>query len=206
MDRFSKINKLKLSKELIELRKNYKEKGVPSALEETLNELTLHLSIKQPKSILEIGTATGISGIAMLETCKTAYLTTIEKDEASFEEAKINFEKFAVSSKVKQFLGDAGEYINFFDEKFDFIFLDGAKSRYVDYLYDIKRLMNNGAVLFADNVLFRGYVDGDVPYGRGDNAIVNNLRKFLNAVIADKDFLCSVYEIGDGILIAQKIC
>ena len=66
-------------------------------------------------------------------------------------------------------------------------------------------MLTKKGVLFADNVLFRGYVDGGVPYGRGDYTIVNNMRKFLDTVIADKDFICSVYEIGDGILIAQKL-
>ena len=205
IEKFSKKTKPKLSDELLSLRREYKERGIPSALEETLNELTLCVSIKNPSSILEIGTATGISGLAMLDVCPNSTLITLEKDDQLFAVAKTNFEKFGVSGRVKQFLGDAGEYLNYCDRSFGFIFLDGAKSRYIDYLFDIKRLLEKGGVLFADNVLFRGYVDGGVPYGRGDNSIVNNLRKFLDAVIADDDFICTVHEIGDGILIAQKI-
>ena len=205
MEKFKEKIKPKISEELLELRKAYKEKGIPSALEQTLNELMLCLSVKEAKSILEIGTATGISGIAMLGICPDATLVTIEKDEASFEEAKNNFEKFSVSSRVKQYHGDAAEYLNFFGGSYDFVFLDGAKSHYIDYFYDIKRLLKPKGVLFADNVLFRGYVDGGVPYGRGDYTIVNNMRKFLDAVINDSDFICTIHEIGDGILIAQKL-
>lgn len=205
MQKFSQINKLKISNELLELRRYYKSSGIPSALEETLNELLLHCSIKEPKNILEIGTATGISGIAMLSYCPDAELTTIEKDEGSFAEAKKNFEKFGVSKRVKQLLGDAGDILNFLNGSFDFVFLDGAKARYIDYYYDIKRLLNDKGVLFADNVLFRGYIDGDVEYDRRDGTIVRNMREFLHTVINDKDYICSIYEIGDGILIAQKI-
>ncbi len=205
MEKFSKINKLKLSKEIIELRRYYKSIGIPSALEETLNELILHCSIKQPQSILEIGTATGISGIAMLSYCPNANLTTLEKDEQSFYEAKKNFAKFGVENNVKQLLGDAGDILNYLNGSFDFVFLDGAKARYIDYYYDIKRLLKPNGVLFADNVLFRGYVDGEVEFDHRDNTIVRNMREFLHKVIDDKDYICSIYEIGDGILIAQKL-
>lgn len=205
MEKFSKINKLKLSKELIDLRRFYKEQGIPSALEETLNELVLHCSIKAPENILEIGTATGISGMAMLSYCKNARLTTIEKDEWSYSEAKKNFERFGFSHNVKQLLGDAGDILNFLNGEFDFVFLDGAKARYLDYYYDIKRLLNKNGVLFADNVLFRGYIDEDAEYDRRNSTIIRNMREFLHKIIDDKDYICSVYEIGDGILIAQKI-
>jgi len=205
MDKYSKKIKPKISKDILELRRFYKRNGIPSALEETLTELVLTVSVKQPKNILEIGTATGVSALIMLETCPSAHVTTIEKDETSFEEAKKNFTKFHVSDRVKQYLGDAAEYLNYLGGWFDFVFLDGAKSHYIDYLFDIKRLMPVHGVLFADNVLFRGYVDGGVAYGRGDNTIVNNMRKFLDTIIADGDFICTVHEIGDGILIAQKI-
>ena len=204
MEKYSKRQTPPLSEELLSLRAGYKAAGIPSALPETLNQLALFVSIKNPSSILEIGTATGISGIAMLQLTKNARLTTIEKDEHSFAEAKSNFSKFGLSERVKQYLGDAGEVLNYLDGTFDFCFLDGAKGHYNDYLFDIKRLLACGGVLFADNVLFRGYVDGGVPFGRGDNTIVNNMRRFLDAVLSDKDFISSVYEIGDGLLVAQK--
>ena len=205
MQKYSLIDKIKLSEDILELRDKYLSFGIPTMKKQTLNEYVLHLSIKNPKNVLEIGTATGVSGIVALKTLPNATLTTIEKDEDSFITAKENFQKFGVSDRVKQYLGDAGECLNYLDGSFDFVFLDGAKSHYIDYLFDIKRLMASSAVLFADNVLFRGYVDGGVPFGRGDNTIVHNMRKFLDAVIFDEQFISSVYEIGDGILLAQKI-
>ena len=205
MDRYAVRDKLKLPEKLNALRQKYIEAGIPSIKSPSLNELILHVSVKDPAKILEIGTAAGVSGIAMLTVCPDAKLVTVEKDETLFNEAERNFAAFGLSERATLRLGDAGDFLNYTDAKFDFIFLDGAKSRYIDYLPDIKRVLNERGVLFADNVLFRGYVDGGVPYTRGDNAIVNNLRRFLDAVISDEDFLSSVYEIGDGILIAQKL-
>ena len=205
MEIYALKDKLRLPKKLASIRQKYIDAGIPSLKSASLNELMLHVSIKNPKKILEIGTAAGVSGIAMLCVSPDAELVTIEKDESLFAEAERNFAEFGFEKGATLRLGDAGDFLNYTDAKFDFVFLDGAKSRYVDYLPDIKRVLNERGVLFADNVLFRGYVDGGVSYGRGDNAIVNNLRRFLDAVTADEDFISSVYEIGDGILIAQKL-
>lgn len=202
--KFKDLFELKISEDILSLRNFYKEQGIPCVLPETLNFLTLVLSARSPKVVLEIGTATGISGLSILQTLPDAFLTTVEKDENSYLTARKNFERFGVSNRVKQYLADAGDLINFTDKKFDFIFLDGSKARYYDYLFDLKRLLSHGGVLFADNVLFRGYIDGGVKFGRRDNTIVRNMRDFLKDFLSDKDYYSQVFEIGDGVLVAVK--
>lgn len=187
-----------------EMRISYRERKIPTILDESLNALLLMVSVKRPNKILEIGTATGMSGIAMLDAVKSASLTTIEKDEDSFAEAKANFERCNLSHRVRQFCGDAGDIINYIDGKFDFIFLDGSKARYYDYLSDVKRLLAESGVLFADNVLFRGYVDGSRKFSHGNNTIVRNMRAFITELTESGDFITQVLNIGDGILISYK--
>lgn len=191
-------------KRLLELSEKYRAAGIPTVLWETLNELILCIHMSKPEKVLEIGTAVGISGIAMLLAYEGLNLTTIEKDEENFNEAQRNFSDFGLSERVKQILGDAGDVINYLDGPYDFIFLDGAKARYYDYLPDLRRILKNQGVLFADNVLFRGYIDGSVSYGHRDNTIVRNMRAFLNELIEDDNYVCSLYEKGDGILVAYK--
>ena len=77
-----------LDEKLISLRDEYRTNGVPTLLTESLNELILFVKLKKPKRILELGTATGCSGIAMLLASPCSTLTTIEKFEKSAEEAK----------------------------------------------------------------------------------------------------------------------
>ncbi len=202
--KFSEKIQPNVDNRILELSKRYRELGIPTALYETLNELVLTVSIHKPKQVLEIGTAVGISGSAMLSSFDDLKLTTIEKDEESFETAKKTFDSFGFSSRVKQYLGDAGDIIRFLEGPFDFIFLDGAKARYFDYLPDLNRILAKGGVLFADNVLFRGYIDGEVKFAHRDNTIVRNMRAFLNTLIEDKNYICSIYEKGDGILVAYK--
>ena len=194
-----------LPEDILELRAMCRSDGIPSAEEDTLNYLSLIVSIAKPKEILEIGTAKGVSGITMLYSFAGSNLTTIEKDEESFSRAKTNFEKFGVLGRVKQFLGDAGDILNYLDKKFDFIFLDGAKARYFDYLSDLKRLLVKGGTIFADNVLFRGFIDGEKTFHHREYTIVRNMRDFLSDFINDKDFSCAIQDIGDGVLLASKL-
>lgn len=190
--------------DLTSLRETSRADGVPTILSDSLNELILTVAIKQPKKILELGTATGCSGIAMLETVNGATLYTVEVRENSYLQAKENFIKFGLSDRVKQYLGNAEEIIENIGEKFDFVFLDCNKSKYKDLLPKIKNVLNDGGVLFADNVLFRGYVSGEVKPPHRFNTIKNNMRTFLSILTEDKDFITTISEVGDGISISYK--
>ena len=189
---------------VIELRKKYTERGVPTLLAESLNELLLFINLKQPKKILEFGTSVGCSGIAMLTAAKDAELYTIEKYDVSYAEAKENFEAFGYIGRVKQFFGEATEVVDKVGDGFDFVFLDCNKSKYKILLPKIKAIMNSGAILFADNVLFRGYVMGEVKAPHRHNTIKNNMREFLRLICEDGDFITTVSDIGDGISVSYK--
>ena len=190
-----------INQDIANMRKEYKANGIPTILDEGLNLLLLTLKIKNPKKILEIGTATGMSGICMLDACPNATLVTIEAHEPSYKEAKKNFEKHGKTERVNAYFGDAGDIIRFLDSGYDFIFLDGPKARYYDYLPELKRLLVKGGVLFADNVLFRGLVEAEKPPHR-DMTIVRNLRAFIDELTQDKNYTTSVIDAGDGVLIA----
>lgn len=198
----SKVH-VNVNDDIANMRKDYREKGIPTILDEGLNLLLLTLKIHKPTRILEIGTATGMSGICMLDVCENARLTTIEADEKSYREAKINFERHNHDKRVTCYYGDAGDIIRFLEGKYDFIFLDGPKARYYDYLPELERLLDKGGVLFADNVLFRGLVESEkVPHR--DNTIVRNLRAFIDILTQDKKYTTAVIDAGDGVLIAYK--
>ena len=195
--------KADISEELAKKISEYRKSGVPVILDESLNALLVAVRMKNPREILEIGTATGCSGIAVLLSCG-GRLTTVETDSDAFLSARANFEEFGVSDRVSQYYGDAGEVLSNTGRKFDFIFLDGPKAHYLEYLPVLKSLLNGGGVLFADNVLFRGYVDPQNKFPRRFITIVKRMRKFLQAVTGDPEFTSSVLAVGDGVLIAVK--
>lgn len=193
-----------VDEKLMELRNAYRESGVPTLLTESLNELVLMARIKNPANILELGTATGCSAIALLFACPDAALTTVEKFRKSANEAARNFKTFGVDDRITQYVGDAVDIISNLNEKFDFVFLDCNKSKYKDLLPIIKLKMTTGGVLFADNVLYRGYITGEVKAPHRHNTIKNNMREFLRLISTDKGFITTISDVGDGVSISYK--
>jgi predicted O-methyltransferase YrrM len=87
--------------------------------------------------------------------------------------------------------------------KFDFIMLDGPKGQYEDFRPYLMALLKEGGVIFADNVLFKGYVYGDYE-GHKHRTIVKSLRTFIKNMREDARVETVLHEVGDGILIAKK--
>jgi predicted O-methyltransferase YrrM len=106
----------------------------------------------KPKNILEIGTATGYSGIILGHL--GANLTTIDQDKKAQAEAKKNFDEFKINSEIIN--GNGVEEVKKLSKEksnvFDLIFIDFAKKRYIDVLeYCIDLVKVNGYII-ADNI------------------------------------------------------
>lgn len=196
---------LHIDERISRLRSEALARGIPVADDETLQFLLTVLSIKQPTRILEIGTAVGLSAAAMLFACPQAKITTMELEEDRFLEAKANFEALGIADRVTAHLGDAGEILAMMDGQFDFVFLDGPKAQYEKYLFDLKRLMKKGAILFADDVLLYGWVSGEEPTPQKRHSIVDKIRSYLENVTSDPDFLTSVLNVGDGVALSVYV-
>jgi predicted O-methyltransferase YrrM len=202
MEYTASLVQLNIDEEVEKRRKDALARGIPVADDETLQFLLVTLAATKPNRILEIGTAVGLSGVAMLQACPAARLTTIELEEERDVEAKKNFADFSLSSRVNAYLGDAGEILAMMDGEFDFVFLDGPKAQYEKYLFDLKRLMKKGAILFADDVLLYGWVSGEQPTPQKRQSIVDKIRSYLQTVTADPDFITSVLNVGDGVALS----
>ena len=188
---------LHIGEDIRRLHDENREEGVPTILTDGLNELILLAKIRQPKKILELGTAAGCSGIALLKALPDAELYTIEAREKSYLAAKENFISYGVAGRVKQFLGDARDVLCGIREKFDFVFLDCNKSKYKELYGKIKEIMSDGAVLFADNVLFRGYITEEVKVPHRFKTIQHN-------ITTDPEMITTISDVGDGISISYK--
>ena len=193
---------LNVDERLSEKRKQALADGIPVADDETLQFLLLTLQMNRPKKILEIGSAIGLSGVAMLQELPNAKLRTIELEEDRLMQAKANFQAFGVADRVTAHLGDAGEILAMMDGGFDFVFLDGPKAQYEKYLFDIKRGLKKGGVLFADDVLLFGWVSGEEETPQKRRSIVEKIRSYLQVITNDKDFHTSVINIGDGVALS----
>lgn len=189
-----------------EIIKQAKEFHIPIVRPKTLDLLLDTIKEVKPNSILEIGTATGYSACNMLKVCD-AKLTTIELNPENQARAKANVERLGLTNRVEFLLGDAKQVLKDLVEKtnkYDFVFLDGPKGQYVNYLPDLEKLLNVGGVIFADDVLFYGLVKGDKYVPHRKRTIVVNLRKYLKEV-ENKPFSSQLIEIEDGVCISKKV-
>ena len=194
-----------MTEKLNQLREEAKSRGMPVIRDESFRILLDTVKEKKPLSILEIGVNTGLSGIAMLLSSESARLTGIEIDQECVERAKENYKLFGVQERAKIFIGDASEIIPVLTGKYDFIFLDGPKGHYYEYLPHLLCALNKGGTLFADNVLFRGYVDGKVKTPHRYATTKHSMENFLRAISADPDLNTVILDIEDGISITEKI-
>lgn len=203
--RTSSFNKPRISAELQALREGAFKEEIPVSDDETLCFLCTLIRAVKPENILELGTAVGISGVAMLTECESARLTTIERDENFYKSALANFKKFNLSDRVRALAGDAGEIIGSLEENaFDFIFLDCAKVQYIKFLPRLKRLLKRGGVLLADDVLLFGYLTGECEVPKKRKMLVEHIREYLDAVTHDDGFSTTVLDIGNGIALSVK--
>ncbi len=159
---------------------------------------------KRPKHILEIGTAIGYSALLLAETLADGgRITTIEISEERAELAKAYLARTPYADRIRIVCGDAEDVLPALEETYDFVFIDAAKGQYERYLSAILARLEDGAVIAADNVLFRGYVLGkEKETPRRFKTIVKRLREFLAMLDSDPAFSAvEIYPDGDGMAI-----
>ncbi len=163
------------------------------------------LKLKKIDNILELGTAIGYSSLLMLENC-SANIDTVENYHKRIEIAKKNFVNSIYKDRVNLIEGDISQILKALideDKKYDFIFLDAAKAQYINWLNDIKLLLNERGILFSDNILQdANIVESRFAINKRDKTIHKRLRKYLYTISHDKNFTTSIVPIGDGVALS----
>ena len=190
---------------ILEMRAAAKAAGEPVLRDKSYQLLLDTVREKRPKRILEIGVNVGLSGISMLLESENSQLTGIEIDEEKIAIAKENYKKFGVDDRAKIFQGDAGEIIPILTGEYDLIFLDGPKGHYYEYLPHLLSVLNVGGILFADNVLFRGYVGDKVKTPHRFATTKHSMENYLRAVTEDENLKTQIIDMEDGVSITEKI-
>ncbi len=190
----------------IELEK-IKEKAladhIPIIMDDTLEVIEKTLRKNPPKRILEIGAAVGYSAICFTEFLKeNGTIDTIEREVDKVIEAKENFKKAEVEEKIKIYEGDAVDILPTLNEKYDAIFIDAAKSKYPFFLKESLRMINKNGIIFADNILYKGYVMSNYNKHKQRTA-VRNLREYIKEVSENPNLETEILEVGDGLAISK---
>ncbi len=188
---------------------NIKEKAieehVPIIMDDTLRVIEKYLKEIKPKAILEIGTAVGYSAICFSRfLAKDGVIDTIERDEERIKEAKINIKNMNLENKIHIYEGDAVEILPTLNKKYDAVFIDAAKGKYPFFLKESLRMLSDNGIIFADNILYKGYVMSDYNKHKQRTA-VRNLREYIAETTQNPNLKTEILEVGDGLAISKKV-
>ena len=190
-----------------EIEKESRQKNIPIIPHETARLLSVLLTMKQPKNILEIGTAVAFSaGLMTRYLQEGGKVTTIDRYDIMLDDAYVNIKRMGLEEKVEIIKGDAGEVLPTLEGPYDVIFLDAAKGQYSAFLPHLIRLMPVGGLLVVDDVLQGGDIAKtrfSVP--RRQRTIHKRLRNFLWEVSHTDILESSIVPIGDGLVVSVKI-
>ena len=190
---------------LKELEEFARRENIPIIPHETVAFFRLFLQTMQPKSILEIGTAIGFSALLMAEQVPDAKIITIDRNEEMIGFAKENFARFDQRKQITLLEGDAVDLLEHIEQRFDLIFMDSAKSKYIVFLPEVLKRLEVGGVVILDDIFQGGDVARDImDVRRGQRTIYRGLQRLFDATLDHPGLTASLIPLGDGILMIRK--
>lgn len=193
------MNKLELKK----IKEEALADHIPIIMDDTLEVIEKELAKNPPKRILEIGAAVGYSAICFTEyLANDGKIDTIERETDRVLQAKENFKRAEVDDKITIYEGDALEILPTLNDKYDMVFIDAAKGKYPFFLNQALRLLDKSGIIFADNILYKGYVMSDYNKHKQRTA-VRNLREYIKETTENPRLVTEILEVGDGLAITK---
>lgn len=190
--------------ELSKIKQKALEDKIPIIMDDTLEVISKILIEKKPERILEIGAAVGYSAMCFSEyLSENGKIDTIERDEQRIAECKKNLKKVGVESRINLYEGDAVEILPTLNEKYDIVFIDAAKGKYPFFLEQALRMLKDNGVIFADNILYKGYVMSDYNKHKQRTA-VTHLREYIKETTENPELQTEILEVGDGLAITRR--
>lgn len=156
-----------------------------------------------PEYILEVGTFTGFSAIALARGLREGgRLITIEiNDELRANTIKY-FEKAGLAEKIELINGDALTVIPELNIQFDLVFIDGEKEDYEQCYEKCLEKTNSGGFILVDNVLWSGKV---LDLKNKSDKACRAIKQFNKKVASDPRVESMILPLRDGVSIIRKL-
>ena len=163
----------------------------------------LHLLLRliQAKTVLEIGSLGGYSGVWLARALPAdGRLVTIERDPKHARIAREAFAAAGLQDRIELLEGPALEVLPTLKPGFDAVFIDADKEPLPHYFAWGMKLLRRGGLLLSDNAFFHGAaVD---PNDQSPNA--EGVRKFNELASRDPRLVATIIPVRDGLVIGVK--
>ena len=164
--------------------------------------LKMLVQMIRPNNILEIGTFSGYSAIAMAEGLEAGgRLYTFEINDEMEDFTRPWIEGSDVADKITFVIGDAMTEAPRLGVTFDMAFIDGDKRTYQECYDMVLSILRPGGFILADNTLWDGHVV-DPAYNRDHQT--HGIEQFNDYVCLDQRTEQVILPLRDGLTLIRK--
>ena len=212
---FVDSNHKAVDEDLAELRRSNENESVPLIFTETEEILGLLIGLTHPSRILEIGTAHGYSSLYFAKKLPDAHITTIERSPVMIESARAEFASRKEGERIDLRTGDAIEILDELvktladadqSEKYDFVFIDAAKSHYREFLEAAEKICTKDALIVCDNILLNGWIlQAEGSAAKRHRTSIKYMKKFIEYIRSRDDLEVSILTGADGLAVIRFI-
>ena len=191
----------------LEMKQYAQEFDVPIIQDQGLELMLQLLRIKQPQSILEIGTAIGYSSLMMARHLPKTHIVSIERDPKRYNEAIAYHERSTIKEQVTLLEADALEIANeeLPIQKYDVIFIDAAKAQYQKFFEKYEPLLKEDGMIISDNLIFHGHIFyNNQKQSRNLKQLVRKINRYNDWLANHPNYDTLLLPIGDGVAISLK--
>jgi predicted O-methyltransferase YrrM len=177
--------------------------GVEALSRGTVTALTFLARAVQARAVVEIGTGTGQSGLALFAGMQAdGILTSVDLEADHQRQARKAFGSLGIpSQRFRLIAGDALTVLpKLSDGAYDLVLVAGDTLEYADYVQQGLRLLRHGGLLVMTHVLWHDHVAD----GSDDDDEALAVRSALEAVSENEDLVATLLPVGDGLLAAVK--
>ncbi|MDI1352896.1 MAG: class I SAM-dependent methyltransferase [bacterium] len=163
------------------------------------------LRLIRAKKVLELGTFTGYSALAMsLVLPNDGQLITCDVSQEWTKNNQHFWEEANQAHKIQLRLGPALETLyallnEGWEHQFDFIFIDADKTNYLNYYELALKLISPRGIIAIDNVFW----DGQVVDNDDFRPQTREIKKLNDLIKNDKRVFVSMLPIADGLFLIQ---
>jgi len=169
----------------------------------TAATLTLLARAIAAKAVVEVGTGTGVSGLALFAGMQPdGILTSVDIEPEHQQVARQAFLSVGIPTQRFRLISGAALRVlpRLSDGAYDLVFVDADKVEYPDYVSQALRLLRRGGILAVDNALWHDRVaDPNV-----DDEQTVAIRETLAGLADNEDLSSVLLPVGDGLLVALK--